>query len=174
MALILFTSLNLVDGQKGVSKFDDPLGRYNLTYPSDWKLHYDNDYDIRLLPINSTSKDSYTYFQINATRSDNSSLKDHVFRNINDYIDGYAIGDFILLFSINNLTDNITIDNLPAYKLEYNVIMNDKFQTPVSILEYFLAHDHTLFEIKFSRGGYGIDSLNKNIIDSIIQSIEFE
>jgi hypothetical protein len=173
MTLILFTSLNPVEGQKEVTEFDDPLGRYNLTYPSDWKLHYDNNYDIILLPIDNNSKDSYTYFQIRSTLPYNISLKDHVFRNINYYIDRYAIGDFIL-FSINNLIDNITIDELPAYKLEYDVIMNDKFQTPVSILEYFIVRNDDLFKIKFSQGGYGINSLNKNILDSIIRSIEFK
>jgi hypothetical protein len=162
-----------IEAQEEISSYDDPIGRYNFEYPLDWKLYYDNNNNVILLPVDNKSKDNYTSFQIRTMNSYNVSLQAHVFRNIHYYIDKYAIGDF-LLFTIHNFTDNAIIDEIPAYKLEYNVIMNDKFQTPVSILEYFVVYNNNLFKIQFSQGGFGINSLNKNVIDSIIRSIEFE
>lgn len=173
MTLVLIMCPNEIEAQEEIARYDDPIGRYNFAYPSDWKLYYDNNYDVKLLPMDNKSKDNYTSFQIRTMISYNLSLQAQVFRNINYYVDRYAIGDF-LLFSIRNLTDNTIIDEIPAYKLEYHVIMNDKFQTPVSVLEYFVVHNNNLFKIQFSQGGYGISSLNKNAIGSIMQSIEFE
>jgi hypothetical protein len=174
MTLALFMRRNEIEAEEVISRYNDPIGRYNFVYPSDWKLYYDNNNDvILLLPMDNQSKGNYTSFQIRTMISYNVSLQAHVFRNINYYIDKYAIGDFIL-FSLGNLTDNVVIDGVPAYKLEYNVRMNDKFQSPVSILEYFVVYNNNLFKIQFTQGGFGINSINRNMIDSIIQSIEFE
>lgn len=173
ISLALLTSLNqAAAGQKQVAEFDDFIGRYNLTYPSDWKLNYNNNYDLTLIPMDNRSIDSNTFFQIRAMPQYNMSLEKHVLRNINSYMDKYATGDFVL-FSISNLSDNETIDGIPAYVLEYNAIMNDNFQTPISILEYIVVHNDNLFKIKFSQGGYGINSLNKNMVNNITRSIDF-
>lgn len=173
ITLALFTFLNqAVAGQAQLAKFDDLIGRYNLTYPSDWKLNYDDNYDLTLVPMDNRSSDSNTFFQIRAMPQYNMSLEKHVLRDINSYMDKYATGDFVL-FSISNLSDNETIDGLPAYLVEYNAIMNDNLQSPISVLEYVVVHNDNLFKIKFSQGGYGINSLNKNIVHNMTRSIDF-
>ena len=102
----------------------------------------------------------------------NISLEKHVLRNINSYMDRYATGEFVL-FSIGNLSDSVILDGFPAYLLEYTATMNDKFQTPITVLEYFIIHNNNLFKIKFNQEGYGINSLNKNAVDSIMSSLDF-
>ena len=167
--LLLFNYTNSVFCEQE-SILIDPMERFNLTYPLNWKMKYENNHNILLIPPSDTSYNN-TYFKISRILQYNHSLNDHVFRHINNYISKYLLGDFIS-FRINNIDSNFSIFRFPAYKLEFDVVMNDNFQSPVSFIEYFTIYDNQLFKFRFSQDGQ-IKTMDKKIIESIIKSIKF-
>jgi len=152
-----------------LTEFTDNSKRFNFSYPYDWKIQYQNNNDTFFYPLNTT-KYNNTFIEIERDPLFNLSLKDHVFRDLNYYIGKYLIGDFIS-FRITNIDSNLTINKSPAYKTEYHVIMNDKFQSPVTILEYYTTDKNdSLYKLKFSEDGYINDLLNENTRTFIIDS----
>jgi hypothetical protein len=152
-----------------LSEFTDSSQRFNFSYPDDWKIQYQNNNDIFFYPLNTT-KYNNTFIEIERDPLFNLSLKDHVFRDLNYYISKYLIGDF-MSFRITNIDSNFTINKSPAYKTEYHVIMNDKFQSPVTIFEYYTTDKKdSLYKLKFSEDGYINDLLNENTRTFIIDS----
>ena len=170
---LLFNYFIIAFGNEiNLSKFIDPSHRFNFFYPSDWKKQYQNNNEILFFPSNTT-KYNNTFIEIKGSLLYNMSLKDHVFRDLNHYISKYIVGDF-LSFRINNIESNLTIDKSPTYKTEYRVIINDKFQSPVSIIQYYTTNGNFLYKLKFSEDGYATDLLNKNITKRIIDSFSFD
>lgn len=168
---LLSYAMNFSSAEKDSLKLDDE--DFSLSYPSDWKIKNVNNNSTILLPIEEEKYNNNTYIQIKTTPLYNLSLQYHVFRSLNEYIEKYDIGGF-REFNIINLISNITIAGLPAYKLEYNVIMEDRYQSPVTIMEYFTTHNGALFNIKMSEDGNVISSLKKQAIESIIKSFKFK
>ena len=169
--LILFTFPTGIDGVSKVSKLEDAFGRYQLIYPSYWEVLRGDNYDLTFYPVNKTAYEN-TYFQIKSESLHDISLEQHVFREINHYISKSIIGDF-LSFRLTNLVSNLTLDNLPAYMLEYDVIMNDEYQSPVSVSEYFIVNDNELFKLISSNDGYAPEPAIRNATDFIIKSLKF-
>jgi hypothetical protein len=171
---LFFNSFMIASGNKSdLINFTDSLHRFNFSYPYDWKIEYQDTNDIFYFPSNTT-KYNNTFIEIKSDLLYNLSLKDHVFRNLNHYIGKYLIGDYIS-FNIKNIESNLTINELPLYKLEYSVIANDKYQSPVNIVEYYTTDKKDLlYKLKFSEDGYTTNLLNENITKFIVQSFSFD
>lgn len=159
-----------------MTKFSDPFQRLNFSYPSNLNIQYEQNINnnsnssILYFPVNN-SKYNTTFIEIQGTPLYNLSLKDHVFKDINSYISKYLRGDFIS-FRINNIDSNLSIDKSPAYKTEYRVILNDTFQNPVIISNYYTTDKERdiFYKLKFSEGGYSSNLFNDNTTKGIIGS----
>jgi hypothetical protein len=169
----LFNSFVVTFGNEiNLIKFADPSYKFNFSYPDEWKIQYQNNNDIFFFPANIT-KYNNTFVEIGRDLLYNLSLKDHVFRDLNYYISKYLIGDFVS-FRINNIESNLTINKSPAYKIEYHVIMNDKFKSPVTLVEFYTTDKKdSLYKLKFKEDGYNTNLANENSTKLIINSFSF-